>query len=222
MKKLIKICLIVFGILVGLLFILSLGLTFFLDLNAYKDRIESPIEAALHRQVELGDMSHTLWRGPGIRIQDVTVFEKEQTGTFLNAKNFTVRVELLPLLSQRVEVAKIILDKPEIMRADRFAVPDNGELEPPVKRHPGRRGPKLRGEHAKRPDDHRKHAAELPQSCHIHGLRTANNARPGHTISPQIRPDGAFCKAGSPERDGHHPRPTSIAPSRAPAIFQTD
>ncbi len=114
MKKCIKICVILVGLLAGLLVLLSLGLTLFLDLNAYKDHIEKPIETALHREVKLGEMSHTLWRGPGIRIEDVSVAEKDQKGTFLNANHFTVRVKLLPLLSKRVEVAKIILNKPDI------------------------------------------------------------------------------------------------------------
>ncbi len=106
--------LIVFGIFVGLIVIISLALEFFLDLNTYKEQIASPMGDALQRQVDLGNISHTLWKGPGIQVKDVTIFEKDQSN-FVKVKNFVVKVKILSLLSKKVEIAKIILDEPEIV-----------------------------------------------------------------------------------------------------------
>jgi uncharacterized protein involved in outer membrane biogenesis len=106
---------IVFAVLVGIILLVTLALEFVLDLNSYNPKITALAENALHRKVKLGNISHTLLRGPGAKVQDVTIFEQDQSSLFVQVKDIIARVKILPLFSKKIEVSKILLDKPVVM-----------------------------------------------------------------------------------------------------------
>jgi uncharacterized protein involved in outer membrane biogenesis len=114
MKKKTKIIAVILGIFIGLLVICSLALEYVLDLNSYKEQIVSPLEDALHRKVEIGNISHTLWRGPGGSLQDVTIFEQDRQAPFVKVEEIVAKIKLLPLLSGKIEISKVVINKPEI------------------------------------------------------------------------------------------------------------
>ena len=100
------------GIFVGLLFLLGVGLEYVLDLNAYKGTLLDALQNIIHRQVAIGNISHTLLRGPGATIRDVTVFEPDRTTAFLKIDTILAQVKLWPLLARKVEVASIRVNAP--------------------------------------------------------------------------------------------------------------
>ena len=106
---------IAFGAMACVLIIGLFALEFVIDLTPYRAQITKPISDALHRKVEIGKISHTLLRGPGASLQDVAIFEADQSAIWAQTKEIMAKLKLLPLLSKRIEVAKISLNQPEIV-----------------------------------------------------------------------------------------------------------
>lgn len=104
---------IAFGILGGLVVAAVLAVEFLVDLNAFRPQIITPMEAALNRDVELGDVSLSLFQR-GAKVSNITIFEPEHSDVFVQVKDIVAQVKLLPLLSQKVEVAKIVVDQPSV------------------------------------------------------------------------------------------------------------
>ena len=77
---------ITFGVFLGIVLIVFLVLEVFVDLNAYKGQIIAPMEERLHRKVDIGNIAHTLFKGPGATIQDVTIFDQEQNNVFVRSR----------------------------------------------------------------------------------------------------------------------------------------
>jgi len=120
---------IVFGVFIGVILLVLLALEYVVDLNSYTPKITAPMEDALHRKVELGNISLSLLRGPGAKVQDITIFEQDRSNLFVQVKGIVARVKLLPLLSKKVEVAKILLNKPVVtIKRDREGVWNFGDL----------------------------------------------------------------------------------------------
>jgi AsmA protein len=110
--KIMKKVAIVFAVLICIILLVLLALEYVIDLNPYIPRITKPMEDALHRKVELGGISLSLLRGPGAKVQEISIFEQDQSSLFVQVKDIVTRVKLLPLLSKKIEVAKILLDEP--------------------------------------------------------------------------------------------------------------
>lgn len=102
------------AIVAGLFVVTLLLLEYVVDLNTFSPKIITLAEEALHRKVELGNISLSLLRGPGARVQKIAIFEQDQTNRFVQAKDVVASVKLLPLLSKKVEVAKVVLDEPVV------------------------------------------------------------------------------------------------------------
>lgn len=103
------------GVLLCLVVLVSVALEFVLDLNAYKGRIEAPLETALHRNVAIGPISHTLWKGPGATVQDVTVFKEESSDFLVHIQEIVANVKILPLFSKKLELSSILLQQPVVV-----------------------------------------------------------------------------------------------------------
>jgi len=103
------------GVVVILLIVIGLLLEFVIDLTPYLPQITKPISSALHREVKIEKLSHTILRGPGASLQQVTIFEPDQTTIWGSATEIMARLRLLPLLSKRIEVIKIGLTQPDIV-----------------------------------------------------------------------------------------------------------
>ena len=112
MKRILKIAAIAFAILLVILVALPLLINF----NSFRPKIESELEAALGRQVTVGNLSLSILSGSvvadKIAIADDPAFGKPP---FITAKSLKVGVELIPLIfSKQVNVTEIKLEEPEI------------------------------------------------------------------------------------------------------------
>ncbi len=103
------------GVLLVLLAAALLLLEFVIDLTPYIPRITKPISDALHRTVTIETISHTILRGPGASLRQVTISEPDHTTVWANASEITAKLRLIPLLSKRIEISKIALKQPDIV-----------------------------------------------------------------------------------------------------------
>jgi AsmA protein len=74
------------------------------------------IESALNREVEIDDVSVSIWGGLGAEVKGMRVlnppgFSKEELFRF---DQLSIRIKFWPLLRRRMEVKKLILENPEI------------------------------------------------------------------------------------------------------------
>ncbi|MCP4714938.1 MAG: AsmA family protein, partial [Deltaproteobacteria bacterium] len=110
MKKMLLI-----GLGVLLVVIVALGaLPFLVDLNQHKQRIISLIEPALGRKVTVEDIQLTVLEGLGAELSGLRIAENPLFGEqdFITLQALKIRVKLRPLLQKRIEVKKIIVDRP--------------------------------------------------------------------------------------------------------------
>ncbi|MGB6844704.1 MAG: AsmA family protein [Candidatus Acidiferrales bacterium] len=108
--------LIAVGVVVALLIVIILALPLFVNANQFKPQIESNLTSALGRQVSIGNLSLAIFSG-GVTVDDVSVADDPafSSAAFLQAKQLTVGVELLPLIfSKRVEVRSFSIDRPSV------------------------------------------------------------------------------------------------------------
>jgi AsmA protein len=107
---------IVIGLVVVLVLILGaiLALPFLIDLSRYQDQYKPAIEASLNRKIDVGEIRLTIWPRIGARVGRFTVLDDPAfgSGPFASLASLDVGVQLLPLLSGRVEVEEIILREP--------------------------------------------------------------------------------------------------------------
>ncbi len=111
--------LIVFGL---VLLLLAGGLVGFavsnLDglVNANKDRLLAEAEQALGRAVQIGEIEISLWGGLGARLQNVVLADDPafSSETFVRAADVQVKVKLLPLLRQKIEIRRVRVREPVI------------------------------------------------------------------------------------------------------------
>lgn len=108
--------LIVLLVLVVLLAGIILALPFLIDLNKYQDQYKPIIEEALNRKVQLQSIRLTIWPRIGARVEGFTVLDDPAfgSGPFASLSSLDVGVELMPLLSGKVEVEDITLHQPVI------------------------------------------------------------------------------------------------------------
>ncbi len=93
----------------------ALLLTF--DPNSQKPRIQAAVEAATGRSLTLGDIGVKLALAPTLTVEDVALANapggsRPQMATI---RRVEVELALLPLLSRRVEVHRLILQSPDIL-----------------------------------------------------------------------------------------------------------
>lgn len=107
-------------IIVGILVVIIISAVFILPhlvtLDKFKGRIEDSLEVSLNREVSLGDIGLTLWPGIGAEVKNVRVanlagFSK---GDFVRINSLQVLIQILPLLSGKIEVDRCILTEPRI------------------------------------------------------------------------------------------------------------
>ncbi|HEY3176621.1 MAG TPA: AsmA family protein [Candidatus Polarisedimenticolia bacterium] len=101
--------LIIAGAALAILIGAALVLPLLVDVNRYRDLIQTKATEALGREVSLGEMSLTVFPAFGIRVNEPGV------EGLLCARSLTVGVRLFPLLfGGTVDVTKVSLDHPEI------------------------------------------------------------------------------------------------------------
>ncbi len=112
-KVLIAILCVITVIIISAIFILPQLVT----MDKFRGRIETVLEASLHRKATLGDMGLALWPGIGAEIEDVRIsnlsgFSKED---FVRIKSLRILIKILPLLIGNVKVDKCILVEPYVL-----------------------------------------------------------------------------------------------------------
>ncbi|MDX8397284.1 MAG: AsmA family protein [Mariprofundaceae bacterium] len=112
-KKMIKYSL---SLLAVLLLVLLLA-PFFLDVDDYKAQIEQEVEDATGHHLEIGTLQASLFPWVGLTLDHVVLANRLgfEGGNLLTVEHLDVQVALLPLLSQRLEIKRFILDAPSIL-----------------------------------------------------------------------------------------------------------
>ncbi len=81
-----------------------------------KDQILQQVEQTLGREVEVQEIEVTVWGGIGARLTQFRIADDPafSPDDFISANDLQVNVALLPLLSQEIQVTRIILHQPRI------------------------------------------------------------------------------------------------------------
>lgn len=108
--------LIVIGVVIVVLVVVVVAIPFFLDANQFRPTVETQLTTALGRQVKIGNLSLSLWRGQlgadNISIADDPVFSRNP---FVQAKALDISVESMPLIFNRaVHVQSLTLEQPQV------------------------------------------------------------------------------------------------------------
>jgi len=110
-----KIIYIAGGIVVVLLLVVIL-LPFVIDANRFRPEIESSLNSALNRKVDIGNIRLSILSG-GVTVENVSISDDPSfnTGPFLKAKSLSVNLELFPLIfSRAIHVTGLTIDQPSV------------------------------------------------------------------------------------------------------------
>ena len=104
----------VVGGLVVLLLIVAAVLPFVIDANRFRPEIESSLNTALNRKVDIGNIRLSILSG-GVTVENIAISDDPafKTGPFLKAKSLTVNVDMLPLIfSRAIHITGLTIDEP--------------------------------------------------------------------------------------------------------------
>lgn len=115
-RKGFKILIGVVGGVIVLLIVASFAVKIIFTKEKLMSMLVPRIEAALEREVEIGDISVSIWGGLGADVKEMRVlnppgFVHEELFRF---DQLSIRVRFWPLLRKRIEIKKLILENPEI------------------------------------------------------------------------------------------------------------
>jgi len=106
----------VFGVIILLIFITIAGLVAFVHFYLTDERVKALVipqaEAALGREVAIGDIKIGLFSG--ITIQDFLIKETDRQTDFVSTKAFVLSYQLLPLLQKKLIISEIRFDEPAV------------------------------------------------------------------------------------------------------------
>lgn len=126
MKRLLKIVLIVFGVLVALIFAAAIILPMVVNPNQYKDEIEAFVEQKTGREFTLkGDIELSVFPWLGVELGPAKLANAKgfPDRPMLSFKHAEVSVRLLPLLSGEIKIGTIALDGVRV----RLAINESGK-----------------------------------------------------------------------------------------------
>ncbi len=107
---------IIIAVIIGALVLLAAGASlmvkFLVTPEMVRKHVLPRMEKALQRRIEMGDVRIGLFSGIGLR--NLTVYERDGKEPFVSLKEASLRYQILPLLSRRLVVDEIVLDKPDI------------------------------------------------------------------------------------------------------------
>jgi hypothetical protein len=103
-------------ILFAFLWLASIGLSFVIRHSPLQRKLTAHLEAAFGRPVEVGSYQFTLWNGPSLEAQSVTVAEDSRFGHeyFLRADSISVRLRWQSLLRGHLELGTLSLSHPSL------------------------------------------------------------------------------------------------------------
>jgi len=101
-------------IFVVLVVLAVLNLNYFINRN--KEYLLTQVEESLGREVTVGSVETGFTDGIGIRMSGFTLSDdrKFSEGDFIRAQDIQINVSFIPLLSKKIVVTKLILNKPDI------------------------------------------------------------------------------------------------------------
>ncbi len=113
MSKPIKSITFAIGALIGLLVLAAIALSFFLDVNAYKPRLEAAVSDMMGMEVKVGGpLAIDFFPNVLVTLKDVHV--RNRGTEVVTARAARVGVEFLPLLHKEVRIKHIALENPSI------------------------------------------------------------------------------------------------------------
>ena len=109
-------------LIIGAVLLIAVGLLAFalINLNSLiasnKDRILHQVEQTLGREVAVQEIGVTVWGGIGARLTQFRIADDPafSADAFVRADDLQVNVALWPLLSQEIQVSRLILNSPQI------------------------------------------------------------------------------------------------------------
>lgn len=113
MKRIVRVAAIAFGLVV----LLILAASLFVDANRFRPMLESELTAALGRPVHVGDLKLALLSG-GVTASDLAIADDPafRRDAFLSAKSLRVGVEIMPLVfSHKLNITGLTIEQPEIV-----------------------------------------------------------------------------------------------------------
>jgi len=105
-----KIAAIIGGIVLSLVIAVAVLVKILISPETVKRTVLPKISARIERQVTIGDVEVSIFRG--IRLKSLEVREKDNSGPFLKAEAIRLSYRFWPLLSGRVEVDEVVLENP--------------------------------------------------------------------------------------------------------------
>ena len=103
----------------GVILVLLLAailLPFVVDANRFRPEIESSLDSALNRKVDIGNIRLSILSG-GVTVENIAISDDPSfnTGPFLKAKSLSVNLEMLPLiLSRAIHITGLTIDQPSV------------------------------------------------------------------------------------------------------------
>ncbi len=113
MSRSYKIILSVVGGIAGFIVLAAIALTYFIDVNAHKPRLEAAASAMLGLEVKVGGrLGLGFFPGLLVKLEDVHI--RNRGVDVVSAEDTWLWIDILPLLRQEVRVGKIALKQPRI------------------------------------------------------------------------------------------------------------
>lgn len=100
----------------GVLVVALLVAPFFIDVESYKGTITGAVEEATGRKMEIGKIEASIFPWVGVRLEGVRLANRAgfTDRDFIRVESLDVKVALLPLLSNEIEIKEFKLDAPEL------------------------------------------------------------------------------------------------------------
>jgi AsmA protein len=107
---------IVSGTVAAAIVVILIILPFLVNADRFRPQVESQMQAALGRRVQIGQLALSIWHG-GVAASDVSVADDPAYSQipFLKAKSIGIGVDLLPLIfSKSLTVNSVTIEEPEV------------------------------------------------------------------------------------------------------------
>ena len=104
------------GAVIVVLLLVAVLLPFVIDANRFRPEIESSLNSALNRRVDIGNIRLSILSG-GVTVENIAISDDPafNTGPFLKAKSLSVTLELLPLIfSRAIHITGLTIDQPSV------------------------------------------------------------------------------------------------------------
>ncbi|MFO7761042.1 MAG: AsmA family protein [Thermodesulfobacteriota bacterium] len=112
MKTVFKILAAIIGVILLITAGLSVFVHYYLTDKRIKELVVPKMENALAREVRLGDIQISLWKG--LTLKNFAIMEADGQDEFIKAESFNLSYDLLPLLKKKLKISQVVLSKPRI------------------------------------------------------------------------------------------------------------